>query len=130
MYLLEGLRIPLRREGLTMHLSLEATIDLIEGRGASSQVELWNAHLQRCAPCSARVEEWRAIVELLARKHLESAPQVVLNHAVALAEKPADPKESIVTKVMALVFDSFAQPALAGARGAGGPRHMVLQTEE
>ena len=52
---------------------------------------------------------------LLKRASLASAPQSLLHRAEgALAS---------------LVFDSFAQPALAGARGGGAARQMVLRTE-
>ena len=64
---------------------------------------------------------------LLKRAHLENAPQSLLRNV----EHMFDEQPLTVRRVLAsLVFDSFAQPALAGARGgAPASRQMVLRAE-
>jgi hypothetical protein len=66
---------------------------------------------------------------LLKRANLESAPQSIIRGAENMFEPPA--KKPTVRQVLAsLVFDSFAQPVMAGARGATATsRQMVLQAE-
>jgi hypothetical protein len=66
---------------------------------------------------------------LLKRANLESAPQSLLRSVegmFAQTEKPLTIRQVLAS----LVFDSFAQPALAGARGgAAMSRQVVLRAE-
>jgi hypothetical protein len=72
--------------------------------------------------------------ELLKRANLENAPQAVLRRAERVfAPAAAAPSSGIIRQVLAsLLFDSLAQPALAGARSSGGvtsQRQIVLRAE-
>ena len=73
------------------------------------------------------------IPALLKRAHLENAPQSLLRSAARIFGRQAHhlPKSFTIRQVLAsLVFDSFAQPSLAGARGgAAMGRQMVLRAE-
>lgn len=75
----------------------------------------------------------------LSRSHLESAPEPLIRNAEAIfqAARARLPRLREMRQVLAsLVFDSFAQPALAGARGTtltgstGSARQLVLCAEE
>ena len=114
-----------------MHLSLDTALDLIEGRADSSQIEFWMNHIGACKSCGDQMEQWRHMKELLARNHLESAPDWLVKKAVGVFGSTEERKESGFRRLVAsLVFDSFAQPALAGARGAADARQLVLRAEE
>jgi hypothetical protein len=66
---------------------------------------------------------------LLKRANLENAPQSLLRTAEGMFSPPAA-KPTIRQVLASMVFDSFAQPALAGARGASSmSRQMVLSAE-
>jgi hypothetical protein len=67
---------------------------------------------------------------LLKGANLASAPQSLLRRVEAVFDPPAEKPRTVRRLLAALVFDSFAQPALAGARGAAATtRQMVLRTE-
>jgi hypothetical protein len=113
-----------------MHLSLEAALDLIEGRLDSSELRFWTAHIENCKECSEQMEQSRQMHDLMIRDHLENAPQWLMEQAVSIFRKPQVVHKSGVRKVLAsLVFDSFAMPMLAGARGVMDARQLVLRAE-
>ncbi len=66
---------------------------------------------------------------LLKRANLVSAPHSLLRAVEAVFDQPAERPRTIREALAALVFDSFAQPSLAGARGAATSRQMVLRAE-
>jgi hypothetical protein len=112
-----------------MHLTSELALDLIEGRIAFAELEPWTTHLDKCSTCSHHLRDWRRVHLRLGGSHLVSAPEEVLEHARAIFA--TEVKRPIFRElVAAIVFDSFAQPALEGARGATDARQMVLRAEE
>src|SRR5947207_14451285 len=67
---------------------------------------------------------------LLKRANLENAPQSLLRNAEHMFDQQSEQPLTIRQVLASLVFDSLAQPALAGARGGGAmSRHMVLRAE-
>jgi hypothetical protein len=67
---------------------------------------------------------------LLKRANLVSAPPSLLRSVESVFDQPSDKPLTIRQVLASLVFDSFAQPALAGARGgAAMSRQMVLRAE-
>ena len=114
-----------------MHLTIETALDLIEGRAEGSQTDSLMSHMGTCPQCTELMNEWGHMEGLLRRAHLENAPQWVMNKAIALMETAVEPKPSGIRQLVAsLVFDSFAQPSLAGARGATDSRQLVLRAED
>lgn len=116
-----------------MHLSSETALDLIEGRLQGEQHTFWNRHLQACNGCATDVSQWRELGIVLKRSHLQNAPQQDLEKAIHIFPKQPDEGGSKVRQVLAaIIFDSFLQPAIAGARGAAAAesRQMVLRAEE
>jgi hypothetical protein len=71
--------------------------------------------------------------ELLKRANLESAPHSVLRRAERVFDSSeSTPPSDMLRQILAsLVFDSLAQPSLAGARGGAvaTQRQMVLRAE-
>ena len=112
-----------------MHLRPEEALDLIEMRAPEEQVNFWNQHIATCSSCLDQLQAWRRIRALLKRENLESAPDAVTAMAHTVFEPPVArrPLREILASV---VFDSFAQPALAGARGASSARQLLLSAEE
>jgi hypothetical protein len=102
-----------------MHLSLEAIIDLLDGRSEDK-------HTEQCAECRGRVEEWQLLHSRLHTSHLEDAPLAVLRAAYGIMES----RPSAVQVLAFRIFDSFTQPAFAGARGADDSRQLVLRAAE
>src|SRR5262245_52964342 len=115
-----------------MHLNMETAFDLMEGRLEKVVAEKWAQHVGSCSSCSKEFEEWRRFKTALERKHLTSAPQAMLASAFNLFDIPAKPagSSSIRQLIATVAFDSFSQPAFAGARGQAAARQVVLRVEE
>ena len=102
-----------------MHLNSETIIDLIEGRSESG-------HPDECPECRQRLEEWRQFHTRLQVGSLQDAPAVLLNAAYEVVV----PRTKFRQILASMIFDSFSQPAFAGARGAGTARQLVLRAAE
>jgi hypothetical protein len=119
-----------------MHLTEENALNLLEERAQESELTVWTSHLEDCGDCNEQLNFWREILVNLNRSHLESAPEPLIRNAEAIfqAAPVRFPRLREMRQVLAaLVFDSFNQPALAGARGttlAGSARQIVLRAEE
>jgi hypothetical protein len=102
-----------------LHLTLESIIELLEGRSEDK-------HADQCPECRGRVEEWRLLHSRLHRTQLVDAPVTVLKAAYGIP----GPQNGIGQALASLIFDSFSQPAFAGARGSGESRQLVLRSAE
>jgi hypothetical protein len=112
-----------------MHLKAEEALDLIENRATEEQVQFWNQHFAICSSCLDQLQDWQRIHSLLKRENLESAPEALTALARTIFE-PAAPRPSLREVIASVVFDSFSQPALAGARGASSARQILLSAED
>src|SRR5579871_3516097 len=115
-----------------MHLSSEIALDFLEGRLDPSQKEFWGQHLGICKECTQEVGRWRQLGIDLERSHLKSASDQELQNAMEIYPRRPDGGGSTIRSVLAsLVFDSFMQPAMAGARGtAAAARQLVMRAED
>jgi hypothetical protein len=114
-----------------MHLTVDETLDLIEGRARESQITFWTSHAEGCEPCQEQLKSWKQLHFTLKNRILANAPEGLLRNAEALFQPPARKWIPALREIMAtVVFDSFAQPALAGARGSASARQIVLRAEE
>src|SRR5262245_62077665 len=110
-----------------MHLSSEEALDIIEGRASEDQVRFWRNHSRTCASCEKQLSDWEGIRTLLRGTNLESAPASAVRLAEAIFEAPATEERAGIREILAsLVYDSFAEPAMAGARGAAAAPHQFL----
>ena len=113
-----------------MHLSSEEALDLIEQRVPEAQAAFWTAHFEACSDCSKQFQDWKELHSLMKRTHLESAPEADLRLARAIYQPAAGEKRSVREIIASIAFDSFTQPALAGARGTAGARQYLLRADE
>jgi hypothetical protein len=114
-----------------MHLSSEAALDFAEGRLPKDLVGFWNDHLMTCTACTEDVAEWRKLGTNLKRSHLISAPQEDLDQALHIFPKASSAGSQLRHVLASIIFDSFQQPAFAGARGAAAQsQQLVLRAEE
>jgi hypothetical protein len=115
-----------------MHLTADEALDLLEGRARESQITFWTAHSEVCGDCQEQLKIWKQIHFMLKNRLLESAPEGLIRNAEAIFQAPTTRgwipalREVLAT----VVFDSFAQPTLAGARGTSAARQIVLRAEE
>jgi hypothetical protein len=94
-------------------------------------VRFWRNHVQTCASCEKQLSDWEGIRSLLNRKNLESAPESTIRMAETLSQQPPVEERVGIRQIIAsLVYDSFSEPALAGARGAGAPHQFLLSAME
>jgi len=114
-----------------MHLSSEEALDIIEGRASDDQIRFWRNHVQNCPSCNQQLNDWEGIRSLLKREHLENAPESAIRIAGAILQAPRTEERSGIRQVIAsLVYDSFADPALAGARGTAAQHQFLLSAME
>lgn len=99
------------------HLSDDVVLDRLEDRLPSHRTNAVDAHLARCRSCSARVREWRRLLEGLAAGRQEAPPVELAAWARRLPEALAPRRRA---GLMELVADSWS--GLLGALGfAAGP---------
>ena len=118
-----------------MHLNSEILIDLVEGRLETAAQQEWLQHTANCPACATELRSWQDLSLALRRSHLSSASDELLEKARAMFERPAqvaaNPAKGVLRQILAsLVFDSFTQPAFAGARGQAAARQVVMRAEE
>jgi hypothetical protein len=116
-----------------MHLTNEAALDLVEGHLSREQETIWARHLETCNNCANQLLAWRQLSVDLKRSHLMSAPDQDLRKVISIFQpQPAGSESTIRTILASIVFDSFLQPALGGARGGttSTARQLVLRAEE
>src|SRR5262245_48436954 len=114
-----------------MHINDEVALDLIEGRIESAEMEGLIQHIDGCSNCNELMEDWRRMHSFLRTTHLESAPPEFLERALAMFHLQPTAKRPVIREVVAeIVFDSFTQPAFAGARGTMASRQVLLRAQE
>jgi hypothetical protein len=114
-----------------MHLNTEGALDLVEGRLNKEEEAFWKKHMEICSECVRNVQEWQQLRMDLKRTHLTGAPKRDLENVFEIVESRSASEPSSTRSILAtVVFDSFLQPAMAGARGAATARQLVMRAEE
>lgn len=114
-----------------MHLSSETALDFVEERLDQDQKTFWQQHLESCEECTQEVHRWRQLRVDLERSHLKSASDRELHKAIQIYQRRPGGGSTVRSVVASLVFDSFMQPAMAGARGARtAARQLVMRAED
>lgn len=108
-----------------MHFSEQAVVDFVRGVDARKHVELESHLASGCPQCTADVRALKLVQSVGAQESRYAPPSDVVR--MIKLEFEAQKSESPAT----LVFDSLAQPALAGVRSAGtaAARQMVYEAE-
>jgi hypothetical protein len=114
-----------------MHMTTEIALDFAEGRLEPAQVEFWKKHLSTCSTCTQDLAEWQKLRTSLKRSHLESAPRTDMQRASNIFPTVDTAVVELRHVLASIIFDSFQQPAFAGARGAAAAaRQLVFRAEE
>jgi len=114
-----------------MHMSTETALDLADGLLEPAQAEFWKAHISNCTTCMQDMVDWRNLGRNLKRSHLENAPSKDLDKAFDIFAHSSTATSKVRQVLAGIIFDSFQQPAFAGARGgATAARQLVLRAEE
>jgi hypothetical protein len=120
-----------------MHLSLKQVLDLIDGTINNDDRPRLESHLRSCPMCRTELENWSALLGLVKRRHLLTAPPDTLDSGKRLFKKTSlEIRPSLREIVAAVVFDSFSQPAVVGVRAELALdeqillRQVILQAEE
>jgi hypothetical protein len=112
-----------------MHLSSETALDFVEGRLKKDQVGFWHNHITDCSDCTRDLAEWQKLETVLKRSHLLSAAEKDMERALHILPVASPVGLTVRHVAAAIIFDSFQQPAFAGARGAAQARQLVLRAE-
>ena len=121
-----------------MHFNSETALDLVDGTMALAEHRFWKTHIESCSECAVELHGWSTLAGWVKRVHLLNAPADVLVSGRQIFQTRRTPEfRPFLRQIVAsIIFDSFAQPAVAGARAelvAEGSvlwRQVVLQAEE
>ena len=114
------------------HLTPETALNFLEERLDSRQALVWQQHVKECARCTRYLAEWQHLLTAFKGSHLRSAPERDRERAMAIFRPRLEERSPSIRRIFAsIVFDSFSEPLLAGARGTPvEARHLVLQAED
>jgi hypothetical protein len=112
-----------------MHLTSDIALDFSERRLSADQETFWKGHLEVCNRCAQDVGRWRQLQIDLKRSHLMNAAPRDLQSAMDIfPHQPGEGGSRLRSVLAAIIFDSYVQPAMAGARGtAPEARQIVLR---
>jgi hypothetical protein len=114
------------------HFTTEEWVDFVNQVAASSKRIEMQQHLESgCSRCREAVDLWQKVRNTgKAERTYQPPPEIVrvAKAAFSSAGWAAQPKES--KSLIEVLFDSFLQPAIAGARSAGrGVRQMLYRAD-
>ena len=120
-----------------MHFNSETALDLVDGTMALAEHRFWKTHIESCSECAVELHGWSTLAGWVKRVHLLNAPAAVLASGRQIFQTRRTPEfRPFLRQIVAsIIFDSFAQPAVAGARAvvAEGPfllRQVVSTLED
>jgi hypothetical protein len=114
-----------------MHLNTEVALNFLEGRLDKEQEAFWKRHVDACKDCAQDVRRWQELGINLKRSHLRSAPDTDVESVMHIFRPRQEEVASLRSIIASIVFDSFLQPAMAGARGASTTsRQLVMRADE
>lgn len=114
------------------HFSTEEWIDFVNQAVSSDQQTAMQGHLENgCKRCGETVSLWQKVRKTAAAEaKYDPPPESVRVAKAAFAAAGWASKPSRVGGFIEVLFDSFLQPALAGARSAGtGMRQMLYRAD-
>jgi hypothetical protein len=114
------------------HFSMEKWIDFVNQVANTSEMESMKQHLQQgCKRCAATVSLWGKIRRSAASDANYQPPaDAVRVVKSAFAGAVLSGKRKVAASRVAVLFDSFLQPAFAGARSAAaGARQMLYHAD-
>jgi hypothetical protein len=113
-----------------MHMGVKTALDLVDRRCQPAEVTFWEEHISTCTSCTQDLAEWKTLKRSLKRSHLNNAPARDLDKAYKVFTSADETRPTLKQVLAAVVFDSFQQPAFAGARGgAGAARQLIFRAD-
>src|SRR5215469_12480583 len=114
------------------HFETEAWVDFVNGMVGEEQRNEMQQHLAApCQTCAAQVALWQRVRDFSAAEPAYQPPEQAVRAAGGIfrtAEWASGLQQK--GKLIEVLFDSFLQPALAGARAAGtGIRQMLYRAD-
>jgi hypothetical protein len=114
------------------HYATEEWIDFVNQVAPTGQREAMGQHLSTCRVCTQTVALWQKVHDQAAveRAYQPDANAVHLVKAAFVSSGFAAAKQQKSRSAVELLFDSFLQPALAGARSVViGTRQMLYRAD-
>lgn len=114
------------------HYQITRWVDYVRGTVDAAEQREMSDHLLKCNACRDECDLLvRVAVKMQADRQYE-VPEHALRNARALFALPGKPKKSVLRKVAGyLVFDSFLEPSLAGARSrVQNVRHALYEAND
>lgn len=111
------------------HYDLTRWIDYLRGLVNVQEHSEMARHLAECSSCRATHDLFARVALRMQADLQYEIPEYVIRNARAIFPANAPAKRTLLQKLTgSLVFDSFQQPALAGARtGTPGMRHALYE---
>ena len=111
------------------HYDITRWIDYLRGLVDVQEHSEMTRHLSECCSCQATHNLFARVAVRMQADLLYEIPEQVIRNARAIFPANAPAKRTLLQKLTgSLVFDSFQQPALAGARsGTPGMRHALYE---
>ena len=111
------------------HLDAEIMLDGLEGRLTSTDLSQLRAHLARCGECAETFSQYGELLDAMHCDGLEDAPARSLAKAFDSFKERQASTPGVIERVATLLFDSWAQPGLAGLRASGNHSRQVALTQ-
>src|SRR5215468_5247472 len=111
------------------HLNIDNLITYIDGRIAGAERTGVEQHLSNCDECSSLRRELQSLVSHLQQDSACEPPAELVQWGIELFQpvtQPAAPGGRVRKIIAPLVFDTFAEPAMAGLRRVGAPPRQLL----
>jgi hypothetical protein len=110
-----------------VHYNEGSWTDYVRGLAAPNLAAEMQAHLQTgCRRCAELVASLAVVEDTFSRDRANAVPDALVSRARALFRPAAAPSWRDLPRLAAsLIFDSFAEPSLAGVRSAGSFSRML-----
>ncbi len=107
----------------------EKLIDYLDGKIIAAEIVFVKTHLEGCEQCAAVAEWYEKVTAIAAGDDMIEPPSWVARRAIRLFSKrrsQSSLKEKIGRLVASLIFDSQAQPQVAGIRSTETMNRQLL----
>jgi len=113
------------------HFGNEDWIDFVNQKLSDEKRDELQHHLEAgCGRCSSSVALWRKVQKAGIAERSYQPPSGSLRAVKAAFEAAGRTRTKLAARAFEVLFDSFRQPALAGARSASGHVRRVLYRTE
>lgn len=123
-----------------LHPDVDAMLNGIERRAEGPELDQLRSHLAVCAPCATEFGRYGQLLDAMdCFLPIQDASEVAIQRAFDIfnpvqqagrnhSRKDIEPRPSMAERITTLVFDSWAQPAVAGMRSFGRRNRQIALT--